>query len=82
MPLVDAEILLIDSASKRYTARTNCVGTFFVAAYDFDPVLPFWVTVRLGANESPMESPIHRERSCATCHSDPASSAAPPGTRT
>jgi hypothetical protein len=73
VPLVDAEILLVDAAANRFAARTNCVGNFYIEADAFEPVLPFWVTVRLGTNESPMESPIHRERSCAACHSDPAS---------
>jgi hypothetical protein len=72
VPLVDADVLLVDAAARRYTTHTNCVGNFYVHVDEFDPVLPFWVTVRLGGNESPMESPIHRERSCATCHSDPA----------
>jgi hypothetical protein len=72
VPLVDADVMVVDATQNRYTAHTNCAGNFYVTVYEFDPVLPFWVTVRLGANESPMESPIHRERSCGTCHFDPA----------
>jgi hypothetical protein len=72
VPLVDGDVALVDSAGNRFTSRTNCVGNFYTSKYQFNPVLPFWVTVRLGANESPMESPIHREASCATCHFDPA----------
>jgi hypothetical protein len=70
-PLTDADILLVDSASNRFTAHSNCVGNFYVRGADFEPVWPFWVTVRQGANDSAMASPVHRERSCAACHFKP-----------
>ena len=71
-PLTDAEVLFVDSASNRFTAHANCVGNFYVRATDFEPVWPFWVTIRQGANDSAMGSPVHRERSCAACHFNPA----------
>jgi hypothetical protein len=70
-PLTDADILLVDSASNRFTAHSNCVGNFYVRAAEFEPVWPFWVTVSQGANDSAMASPVHRERSCAACHFNP-----------
>jgi len=71
-PLTDADILLVDSAARQFTARSNCVGNFYVRATEFEPVWPFWVTVRQGANDNAMASPVHRERSCAACHFNPA----------
>lgn len=71
-PLTDADVLLIDSAANRFTAHTNCVGNFYVGLGDFEPVWPFWVTIRQGVNDSAMGSPVHRERSCAACHFNPA----------
>jgi hypothetical protein len=71
-PLIDAEVLLVDAAANRFTAHTNCVGNFYVGVADFEPAWPFWVTVRQGANDSVMGSPVHRERSCAACHFEPA----------
>jgi len=71
-PLTDADIELVDSAGIRFTAHTNCVGNFVVGLGDFEPIWPFWVTIRQGANDSAMGSPVHRERSCAACHFNPA----------
>ncbi|MDB4983104.1 MAG: uncharacterized protein JWM82_3856 [Myxococcales bacterium] len=71
-PLTDADVLLVDAAANHFTARTNCVGNFYVRVDEFEPVWPFWVTIRQGANDSAMGSPIHRERSCAACHFNPA----------
>ena len=72
VPLSDAEILLIDSAARRFTAHANCVGNFYVRPGEFEPVWPFWVAIRQGANDTTMASPVHREGSCATCHFEPA----------
>jgi hypothetical protein len=70
-PLTDADILFVDSAGNRFVSHTNCVGNFYVGLGQFEPVWPFWVTIRQGANDSPMGSPVHRERSCAACHFNP-----------
>ena len=70
-PLADADVVLVDSAGKRFTAHSNCVGNFFVQPDEYQPVFPVWVAIRQGGNSSEMESPIERERSCAGCHSDP-----------
>jgi hypothetical protein len=71
-PLTDAAILFVDSAGNTFTAHSNCVGNFYVGVSEFEPAWPFWVTVSQGANESDMGSPVHRERSCAACHFNPA----------
>ena len=71
-PLTDADILFVDSAGNRFTSHTNCAGNFYVGLGQFEPVWPFWVTIRQGANDSPMGSPVHRDRSCAACHFNPA----------
>jgi hypothetical protein len=71
-PLTDAEVLVVDAAANHFTAHTNCFGNFYVGATGFEPVWPFWVTIRQGANDSAMGSPVHRERSCAACHFNPA----------
>jgi hypothetical protein len=71
-PLTDAEVLFVDAASNLFTAHTNCVGNFYIGALEYEPVWPFWVTIRQAGNDSAMGSPVHRERSCAACHFNPA----------
>jgi hypothetical protein len=43
-----------------------------VGAGETTLTLPFWVTMRHGALTIDMESPVYREGSCATCHTEPA----------
>lgn len=71
LPLADVEVLLVDAGARTFTARTNCAGNFYVKPSEFTPVSPLWVSLRLGADVIDMESPIHREWSCAGCHGDP-----------
>jgi hypothetical protein len=71
-PFDKAEVVLTDSAGQTFRARTNCAGNFFVTPYEFSPVFPVWTTVRSGLAGTDMESVIHRDGSCATCHADPA----------
>ncbi len=70
-PVDSAEVILIDATQARYTATTNCVGNFFVTPGDFAPVLPLWTTVRLGTFSIDMESAVHLNGDCASCHTDP-----------
>lgn len=70
--VADVEVLLIDSLRKSFTTKTNCVGNFYVRPGEFRAVSPFWTSVQLGEFPFEMESPIHREASCAKCHFDPA----------
>jgi hypothetical protein len=71
-PLTDADVMIVDSAGNNFTAHSNCVGNFYVGLSQFEPVWPFWVTISQGPNNSAMGSPVHRERSCAACHFNPA----------
>lgn len=67
-PAVGASVGLVDASGRGFIAVTNCAGNFFVLPEDFQPVYPLWATLRLGAHEIIMESPIHGEGSCAGCH--------------
>jgi len=71
LPVADAEVILVDSARARFTATTNCVGNFYITPREFTPVLPLWATVRLDTFSIDMESPVHRDGDCTTCHTDP-----------
>jgi hypothetical protein len=70
-PFAGADVLLTDSAGQTFRARTNCAGNFFVTSRQYAPVFPVWTTVRSGMIGTDMESVIHRDGSCATCHADP-----------
>jgi hypothetical protein len=65
---VGATVDLVDALGARFSARTNCAGNFFVLPEDYQPQYPVWVSLRRGASEIAMESPIHGDGSCATCH--------------
>jgi hypothetical protein len=71
LPLPDVEVVMVDARAMTFTAQTNCVGNFYVTPSEFTPVTPLWVSLRLGNEKIEMESPIHREWSCAGCHTDP-----------
>ena len=73
LPLADVAIELVDAQKRTFVAHTNCAGNFFVTPSEFTPVAPFWISLRFGDNVAVMESPIHREPSCAACHGDPIS---------
>lgn len=72
--VADVAVALIDSNGRTFTTTTNCVGNFYVRPSEFSPKPPMWVSVQVTAIPFPfkMESPIHREASCAACHFDPA----------
>lgn len=74
--VADATVVLVDSAGNSFMTTTNCVGNFYVKANEFRPVPPVWTSVQLGEFPWRMESPIHREVSCAKCHADPVGPAA------
>ena len=69
--VADIPVALIDAAGKTFTTHTNCVGNFYVRPNEFSPTPPMWVSVQSGPVPFKMESPIHREASCAACHFDP-----------
>lgn len=76
----DVEVKLIDADGERRTAKTNCVGNFFVGRTQtyygvepWDPKFPVLVTVvKEGGPTRAMGSLINRDGSCAGCHRIPA----------
>ena len=73
--VADATVLLTDAAGHTFMTKTNCVGNFYVKANEFVPTWPVWTSVQRIEFPWTMESPIHREASCAKCHYDPAGAA-------
>jgi hypothetical protein len=72
VPVADVAILLVDSKRNTFTAKTNCVGNFYVKPSEFSPTSPTWVSVQSTGFPFEMSSPMHREASCEKCHFDPA----------
>ena len=72
MAAADATVLLLDAAHAAIAVKSNCAGNFFVPTQRFAPVLPLWASVRLGDESIAMESPLHRDGDCASCHREPA----------
>jgi hypothetical protein len=64
----DVEIRLTDSDGSKHTARTNCVGNFFVKAADWSPKFPILVDIFKNNVRRSMRSPIGRAADCAECH--------------
>lgn len=64
----DAEIRLTDADGTKHTAKTNCVGNFFVKASEWTPKFPVLVEVAKNGVRRSMRSPIGREADCAGCH--------------
>jgi hypothetical protein len=71
-PAPGVRVEIVDSLQQRFVAETNCAGSFFVRPEDFTPVYPAWTSLSLGDYRIAMETPIHREGSCAGCHAEPA----------
>ena len=71
-PAAGAEVTLRDAARTAVVAEVNCAGNFYVYARRFAPTLPLWASVRLGDESIAMESPLHRDGDCASCHGEPA----------
>jgi hypothetical protein len=71
VPVADVVVLLIDAEGTKFTVNTNCVGNFYVKPNEFSMRPPMWTSVQLGDVPFKMESPFHREVSCAVCHFDP-----------
>jgi hypothetical protein len=67
----EAAVRITDSAGTVFTTTSNCAGNFYVRASEFSPQFPFWVTVAADAQSVDMESPVYRDGSCASCHTDP-----------
>jgi len=65
------EVWLRDTRGRMFQAHTNCAGNFYVRPSQFLPAFPLWVTLRFGRETIDMESPMHADGSCGTCHGDP-----------
>jgi hypothetical protein len=62
------EIRLTDSDGTKYTAKTNCVGNFFIKPTEWAPKFPILVEIAKNNIRRQMHSPIGREPDCAACH--------------
>jgi hypothetical protein len=62
------EIRMTDAQGTKYTAKTNCVGNFFVKPGDWAPQFPVLVEIAKGNLRRSMRSVIGRDSSCAGCH--------------
>ncbi len=69
--VADAMVVLTDAAGHTFMTTTNCVGNFYVKTGEFQSTPPVWASVQRIDFPWKMESPIHREASCAKCHYDP-----------
>lgn len=72
LPLERAIVELVDAEGVRRDFITNCAGNFYIETDDWQPAFPVWVQVRFRDKSIAMLTPIQRERSCASCHFDPA----------
>lgn len=70
-PLVGARLDFIDAKGHSYATYSNCVGNFYIGADEWHAHFPLWVQLVYGNEAIFMQTPIQRERSCATCHFDP-----------
>jgi hypothetical protein len=70
-PAVGADVMLVDSNGKPFTARTNSVGNFFLTPSAYAPTFPLKVTVQQGMLMLPMLGVVGRDGSCAACHANP-----------
>jgi hypothetical protein len=65
------DVIVIDSAGRVFTSKTNCAGNFYITPNQFRPRYPIWIDMRAGTVHRSMESPSYREGSCAACHWEP-----------
>jgi hypothetical protein len=63
-----AEIRMTDADGTKHMAKTNCVGNFFVTAKDWQPKFPILVEIAKNNVRRSMRSPIGRDASCGSCH--------------
>lgn len=71
VPINQATVVLQDSAGHTQIVATNCAGNFMLQPDELTLQYPIWATVQGAGQTIDMESPIYREGSCASCHSDP-----------
>ncbi|MBM4362656.1 MAG: hypothetical protein FJ104_08240 [Deltaproteobacteria bacterium] len=63
-----AVVRLVDFTGAQARAVTNDAGNFFFTRGELDPSWPLWVKVERGDLAVEMTSAVHREGSCAGCH--------------
>jgi mono/diheme cytochrome c family protein len=63
-----AEVRMTDADGTKHTAKTNCVGNFFVKSDEWLPKYPILVEVAKNNVRRSMRSAIGRDASCAGCH--------------
>jgi hypothetical protein len=66
-------VRLFDGQGRQQSLTTNSVGSFFLEEGELELEFPLWVRLEHGETTVTMTTPIWRERSCATCHRNPAS---------
>ena len=71
-PVSGVDVLMIDSARRAFSAKSNCAGNFFVFPEDAAPTFPVWVSLRRGDHQIDMESALQKDGDCGACHRDPA----------
>jgi hypothetical protein len=71
VPVNDATVVLQDGFGHTQTASTNCAGNFMLRPGELTLPYPIWVTVQGAGQTIDMESPIYRDGSCASCHTEP-----------
>lgn len=68
------QVHLFDQSGHQQTLISNQAGNFFFVKGDLALDFPLWVKLEYQGEVTAMQTPILRERSCAACHLEPASS--------
>lgn len=76
-PIEDVNVRVVDSQNRRFVARTNCAGNFFITPEEFAPDFPIWLGLDRGDILRDMDTPVYREASCSGCHTDPKNLSSP-----
>lgn len=72
------KVRLFDNEGDELGVVTNEVGNFFLRKGELGPIdFPIWVELEYQGEVTAMQAPIFRERSCASCHTDPAGPTSP-----
>jgi hypothetical protein len=66
----NVEVRMTDTEGTKFTAKTNCVGNFFVTTSDWSPHFPILVAIGKDNIVRQMQGPIGRDGSCAHCHAN------------
>lgn len=70
-PIDDVRVDFIDSFGREFSTTTNCAGSFIVRRREYPVGGPIWVSLHRDEVLREMETPIYRDGSCASCHTDP-----------